>query len=478
MLLERLYDPTLAQATYLVGCERTGEALVVDPNRDLDRTVAAAAAAGVRITQVAETHIHADFASGARALAERVGAQLLLSDEGGDGWRYGFAADAGARLVRDGDRITVGDVRLDVMHTPGHTPEHLAFVVTDAAAASVPAGALTGDFIFVADVGRPDLLETAAGVAGTMDASARALFRSLQRFKALPDFLQLWPGHGAGSACGKALGALASSTLGYERLANWALLEPDESRFVAAVLAGQPEPPRYFARMKVLNRDAPPRTGLPGAPPALADDALAGALDGGALVIDTRPPAAFAAAHAPGAINVPLGRAFATWVGSIADGDAPLYLVVDDACPGCAREAARALALIGIDAVQGAFGAGALEAWRARTGRPLGTVAGISVDDAARAASTGAPLVLDVRGRAEWAAGHLAGAVNVPVGELWRRTHELPRDRPIVVHCQGGTRSAIAASLLQRAGFTHVQNMAAGFAGWSRAGLPSQRDDA
>src|SRR5215208_2616418 len=257
MFLRRFYDEQLAQASYLLGCQATGEALVVDPNRHVEPVLAAAAAEGLRITHVTETHIHADFISGARELAERAGARLLLSGEGGEAWRYRYAADAAAETLCDAGRFMVGRVAVVVRHTPGHTPEHLMFVVTDTASATEPMGALTGDFLFVGDVGRPDLLERAAHVAGTAETSARQLFRSLRRLEPLPDWLQVWPGHGAGSACGKALGAVPQTTLGYERRFNWAFGVADEEAFVRAVLAGQPEPPPYFAEMKRINRDGP-----------------------------------------------------------------------------------------------------------------------------------------------------------------------------------------------------------------------------
>ena len=244
MFFRRFYDDQLAQASYLVGCQATGQALVVDPNRHIEPYLRAAEAEGLRVTHVSETHIHADFVSGARELARRAGATLLLSDTGGADWRYRYAAEDGATLLADGDRFLVGRVEVKALHTPGHTPEHLTFLVTDTTVAGEPMGALTGDFIFVGDVGRPDLLERAARVAGTMETSARQLFQSLQRFAALPDYVQLWPGHGAGSACGKSLGAVPQSTLGYEKRFNWAFAVEDEDEFVRAVLAGQPDPPR------------------------------------------------------------------------------------------------------------------------------------------------------------------------------------------------------------------------------------------
>ncbi|HET8762592.1 MAG TPA: MBL fold metallo-hydrolase, partial [Gemmatimonadales bacterium] len=308
MLLKRFYDDRLAQASFLVGCQATGEAIVLDPNRDADQYIAAARGEGLRITHVTETHIHADFVSGSRELASRSGAKLLLSAEGGADWQYRFARDADATLLHDGDSFMVGNLRFDVLHTPGHTPEHLTFIVTDTPATLRPMGAFTGDFIFVGDVGRPDLLERAAHVEGTMDASARQLFRSLRRFAEQPDYLQLWPGHGAGSACGKALGAVPQTTLGYERVVNWAFGITDEDEFVRAVLAGQPEPPAYFAEMKRVNRDGPAILGAWPDPPTLDPASLRDVLASGGLVVDLRPAAAFAAGHVPGTLNIPLNK--------------------------------------------------------------------------------------------------------------------------------------------------------------------------
>jgi hydroxyacylglutathione hydrolase len=239
MLLERYYDESLAQASFLVGCERTREAIVIDPNRDVARYVKAAAARRMTIRYVTETHIHADYLSGARGLAEAARATLLLSGHGGADWSYRFADGDGVRLVQEGDEITLGAVRLRVLHTPGHTPEHVAFLVTDTAAGDAPMGIVTGDFVFVGDVGRPDLLEKAANVRGSMEQSARQLYASLQRLRTFPDYLQLWPGHGAGSACGKALGAVPQTTLGYERVVNPAFQQATEAEFVRWVLAGR-----------------------------------------------------------------------------------------------------------------------------------------------------------------------------------------------------------------------------------------------
>ena len=222
MLLRYFYDPKLAQASYMVACQTTGKAVIIDPGRNIELYLEAAAEEGVEIIAATETHIHADFVSGCRELAERVGVTLYLSGEGGPDWQYQYLANYPHHLLEDGDSWYIGNIKFEAMHVPGHTPEHLAFRVMDGTALAVPMGIFSGDFVFAGDVGRPDLLETAAGLKGTKEESARALFQSLQRLKHLPDYLQIWPGHGAGSACGKALGAVPSTTLGYERLANWA----------------------------------------------------------------------------------------------------------------------------------------------------------------------------------------------------------------------------------------------------------------
>jgi len=470
MLLERFYDDGLAQASYLVGAETTGEALVVDPLRELEPYLAAASKEGLHITHVTETHIHADFLSGARELVRQTGARLLLSAEGDADWQYRFGPSERAELLRDGDSFMVGEVRVDVRHTPGHTPEHLIFLVTDTAVADRPLGVFTGDFIFVGDVGRPDLLERAANMTGTMEASARALFRSIRLMREYPEYLQLWPGHGAGSACGKSLGALPSSTLGYERLFNWAFQATDEDEFVRAVLAGQPEAPRYFGRMKLLNRDGPPAS----RPGTLDRDAVAIVKrvgDTGTTVIDTRPSEEFAEAYIPGTINIPGGRSFTTWAGSLLSPDRDLALIADS--EGQAVALRRELSLIGMDRVIAWAGAEAFDAWRAG-GCKLDQGRSIT---AHALSSLGNAEIVDVRGESEWNAGHIPGARHVFLGDLPYAADELPRDRPLVVSCQGGTRSSIAASLLRARGFSNVINHAGGFADWQRSGLPVDTPD-
>jgi hydroxyacylglutathione hydrolase len=474
MLFRRFYDDQLAQASYLLGCQATGEALVVDPNRHVEPYLQAAAAEGLRVTHVTETHIHADFVSGARELARRAGARLLLSDAGDDGWRYRYAADDGASLLTDGSTFRVGRIEVTALHTPGHTPEHLVFLVTDTAVASEPMGALTGDFVFVGDVGRPDLLERVAHLAGTMDAGARQLFRSLQRLAALPDYLQIWPGHGAGSACGKSLGAVPQSTLGYERRFNWAFAVREEHEFVRAVLAGQPDPPRYFAEMKRMNRDGPRVLAGLAAPPRIGAGALASVLTAGATVVDTRPAREYLARAVPGTINIPAGRAFTTWAGWLLPYDRDFYLLVNGQAAHGIDALVRELAGIGLDRVAGYGGTDAIDAWR-EAGGPLQTIPAIGLAELMDAMRAGAVALLDVRGRGEWSAGHVPGAINVPLGELEQCVDTLPADRPLVVHCQTGARAAIAVSILHARGRAGVRLYWGGFAEWSAAGHPAEQ---
>ncbi|HLS48239.1 MAG TPA: rhodanese-like domain-containing protein [Gemmatimonadales bacterium] len=473
MLLKRFYDNKLAQASYLVGCAATGEALVVDPNRNAEEYVAAAAGEGLRITHVTETHIHADYVSGSRELAARTGARMYLSAEGGPDWQYEFAAADGATLLRDHDTFMVGNIRIEVLHTPGHTPEHLSFLVTDTAATEAPMGVFTGDFVFVGDVGRPDLLERAAKVANTMEAGARQLYASIQRFKELPDHLQIWPGHGAGSACGKSLGAVPQTTLGYERVVNWGLTSPSEAEFVREVLEGQPDPPRYFAEMKRINREGPRVLGAFARPRAMRPAELSEVLARGAMVVDTRSADAFAAGHVPGMINLPLNKSFTTWAGWFLPYDADFYLLTTDGARAL-DETVRDLATIGLDRVAGWFSTDAIAAW-AGAGRTLETVRQMKPAELAAELGNAPVAVLDVRSAGEWEAGHLPDVPNIPLGQLPGRMAEVPAGRPLVLQCQGGGRSAIAASILQARGIKDVVNLSGGFGAWEQEGRPVER---
>ncbi|HEU4994901.1 MAG TPA: MBL fold metallo-hydrolase, partial [Gemmatimonadaceae bacterium] len=416
---------------------------------------------------------HADFVSGSRELAARTHAHFYLSDEGNAPWKYAFAAASGATLVRDGDTFMVGNIRVRVLHTPGHTPEHIAFVVTDTASASVPMGVFTGDFVFVGDVGRPDLLERAAKIEGTMVAGARTLYRSLQNFKQLPDYLQIWPGHGAGSACGKSLGAIPSTTIGYEKITNWGLANLGEDEFVAQVLAGQPEPPVYFAEMKRINMEGPRLLHGFRRPERLTEDDLVALVQSEAMVVDTRPWSEFAVGHVPGTINIPLNKSFTTWAGWLVPYDRDFHLIVDDRCTDCLDDAVRDLAMIGLDRVAGFFGSDAIATLA--TSGAIEAVPQIAAGALRAVLASGSAAVVDVRGEAEWNAGHLEGAVHIPLGDLAAGLSPLPDTRTIVLQCRSGARSAIATSLLRARGVRNAVNLVGGIEALRAAGYPLVR---
>ena len=472
MFMKRFFEPKLAQASYLIGCPGARAAVVIDANRDIDQYIRAAEAEGVRITHVTETHIHADYVSGSRELAQRTGATLLLSDEGDAMWKYAFAAEAGATLVYNGDTFDVGAVRLEVLHTPGHTPEHIAFLVTDTAAATEPIALVSGDFIFVGDVGRPDLLEKAAKFEGTMEVGARTLWTSLQKAQDWPDWLQIWPGHGAGSSCGKGISAIPHSTLGYERRFNWAFQVKSEGEFVEAVLSGQRDPPKYFAEMKRVNKEGARVLQGFHRPDLQQVDALADALSRGALVVDTRSAGAYAAGHIPGTINIPLNGSFTTWAGWLVPYTQDFYLIVDDAVGTVVETAVRDLAMIGLDRIGGYFDAEVIDAWAAGE-RPLASTPQVTAKDLRASLSHGAVTLIDVRNDGEWLGGHIEGARHIPLGRLGDRVGEIPTDKPIVVQCAAGARSAIGASLLRSRGLDNVINLVGGIGAWVTDGLPT-----
>ncbi|NJL04363.1 MAG: MBL fold metallo-hydrolase [Chloroflexaceae bacterium] len=459
MIFRYFYDNTLAQASYLVGCAATGEALIVDPMRDIQPYLAMAEKEGLRITHVTETHIHADFVSGIRDVAAATGATMYLSDMGDADWKYGFANDPQVILVRDGDAFMVGNIRIEVLATPGHTLEHVAFGLTDTAAADKPMGVFTGDFLFVGDVGRPDLLEEAAGFVGTKEPGARTQYQTVERFKQLPDYLQIWPAHGAGSACGKALGAIPSTTLGYEKLFNPAFQFNDEESFVKWLLADQPEPPRYFAQMKHVNKVGSPLVRDLVVPQQLDRDALDAALADGLLVVDMRSREDYVEAHIAGTLSVPMGNTmFSTYVGWFVDYKQPMYFITPDA------EAVEliliALRAIGIDNVPGYFLPEVVN------GDTVNLPTFTAQELAERMQANGL-MVLDVRGGTEFAQGHIPSATNIPLGYLPRHLDQLPTDRLIVTNCASGYRSQVAASLLRKLGFTDVANLNEGESVWA-----------
>ncbi|HZW11027.1 MAG TPA: rhodanese-like domain-containing protein [Phycisphaerales bacterium] len=469
MFLRMLYDDHLAQAAYVIGCQRTGEAIVIDPERDVDRYIELAQANGLRIVAATETHIHADFLSGTRELAERVGARVYLSGEGGSEWSYGWLdkkAGGGrydAVLLKNGDTFRIGNIELRAVHTPGHTPEHVMFIVTDlGGGATEPMGIATGDFVFVGDLGRPDLLESAAGEHGVKEGFARTLNASAVKFLELPDYLQVWPAHGAGSACGKALGAVPSSTVGYERKFNSSLrLAGKEQDFVSFILSGQPAPPLYFARMKRENRDGVPLLGELPRPRRIAGAELA-VLDGRQVaIVDTRPWPAFRDGHVPGSLWAPIGTQFPMVTGSYIEPDEEIVLVCE---PEQAEMLVRDLVRIGLDRVVG-FGAPSDVSGAAHLERTP-EISAVEFADRMRGQ---APFVLDARNEHEHAEGGIEGAMNIAHTRLAPRIGELPKARPIVCHCRSGVRSGAATAYLRREGYD-VTNLAGGFLAWERAG--------
>lgn len=458
MFFKRIYDEGLAQASYLLGCPEQGVALIVDPRRDTQVYIELAEQHNLRIVAVTETHIHADYLSGARELAALTGAALYLSDEGGTEWQYSFPHHG----LHHGDELSFGTLNIRVLHTPGHTPEHVSFLVTDSVRLSRPVLLLSGDFVLVGDIGRPNLRDEGFGGKGTRFDAARQLLDSLQQsFLTLPDYVQIWPGHGAGSACGNALGGTGSSTVGYELSSAWwasFLLEQAPERFTAEILSNQPDIPAYFARMKRQNREGPgftPRAPLPKlAPQELADK----------ILIDTRPAAAYQASILPDAINISAGPHFETWAGWLIDPEfemRPLVLLAADAAE--AQVLRERLWRVGID-----------------------NIAGYVTDISTSATQTAVPIepselgaypdafILDVRTRAEHAGGHLPGATLIHAGRLPQRLFDLPKDTPIIVYCQSGARSPGAASLLRAHGFRYIQELAGGYTNWLRSSEAAQ----
>lgn len=468
MFFQHVYDKSLAQASYFIGCQEHGVALVIDPKRDVDTYLEIARQNNMKITHIAETHIHADFLSGSRELAALTGAKMYLSDEGGPDWQYQFAHVG----LKHGDEFKLGNLKIEVIHTPGHTPESISFLLTDTPASDKPVMLFTGDFVFVGDIGRPDLLEKAAGMIGTQDLGARQLFKSLDRFSKLPDYIQVWPGHGAGSACGKALGAVPSSTVGYEKIRNWAFqYDDDENGFVKYLLEDQPEPPKYFAMMKKLNKiDRPLLTEVPKLN-KLSIDALKEALNKGVKVIDTRSKAEFAKGFIPGTINIQGNNSFATWMGWLLSYDEPFILIAEESK---LDDLTRKLMRIGMDKIKGYVEG--VEDW-VRAGGTFSKSAIITLDEFRNILSTNHTQIVDLRGASEYKAGHIKGTDNLFIGTLEKNLDKIKKDQQVVIHCQSGDRATIGYSLLAKHGFKNVKNYAGGMNEWAGSGLDVVRED-
>ncbi|MFP9114636.1 rhodanese-like domain-containing protein [Flavobacterium sp. RHBU_3] len=454
MYFQHVYDKSLAQASYFIGCQAKGEAIVIDAKRDIDTYLEIAKQNNMKITHIAETHIHADFLAGSRELAAATGAKMYLSNEGGEGWQYEFEHVG----LKHGDVITVGNLILEILHTPGHTPESISFLLTDKPATDKPVMVFTGDFVFVGDIGRPDLLEKAAGFIGTQEKGARQMYESIQRFTELPEYVQVWPGHGAGSACGKALGAVPSSTVGYELIRNWAFQYADnEAGFIDYLLDGQPEPPKYFAMMKHLNKvDRPLLVEVP-KHSKLSKEAFLQAYQDGIKIIDTRNKVDFAEAHLPGAINIQGNNSFATWCGWFLNYEEQFILIADESQMD---DLTRKLMRIGLDNVYGFIDD--------VTALGIPTESSEIIDIQAFKESVDNPdvQIVDVRGENEFKSGHVKGADNVFVGTLEKNLAKINTNKEIVIHCQSGDRATIAQSIFARNGIK-VKNYSGGMKEWS-----------
>lgn len=463
MFFQHIYDKSLAQASYFIGCQRAGVAAVIDAKRDVDTYLEIAKANNMKITHIFETHIHADFLAGSRELAKLTGADMYLSDEGGSGWEYEFPHIG----LKDGDKIKLGNLTIDVIHTPGHTPESISFLLTDNPAINEPVMLFTGDFVFVGDIGRPDLLEKAAGMMGTKEVGAKQMYESIKKFNALPDFIQVWPGHGAGSACGKALGAVPSTTVGYEKLRNWAFHHKnDEKGFVQYLLEDQPEPPKYFAMMKKLNKvDRPLLTEVPKLK-KLSAETLKENLAKGMKLIDARNKTDFEVGFIPGSINIQGNNSFATWAGWFLKYDEPFMLLADEEQ---LDDLTRKLMRIGLDTIEGYIPDTAT--WT-ETGGSLQKTNLISLEETKRLIQENNVQIVDLRGAAEYKSGHIAKADNVFVGTLPENLDKISKDKKVIIHCQSGDRGTIGYSILAKNGFTNVANFSGSINEWVNAGEP------
>ena len=461
MILKQFYLNCLAHASYLIGDEASGTACVVDPQRDIDQYLAFAKDHHLRIAHVVLTHFHADFIAGHLELRDAAGAAIYL----------GRAANAEYPFtpLGDGDRITLGDVWLEALETPGHTVESISLLVFDRGASpDVPAAVLTGDTLFVGDVGRPDLR---AALGWSANELGGMLYDSVhQKLMKLPDSSLVYPAHGAGSLCGKAISKETVSTIGEQRRLNYALQPMSKEAFIGLVTADQPLAPSYFtydAQLNSRERATLPETLAREVQPLMLSHLLA--LQGvGAQVVDTRDAAQFASGHLRGSINIGLVGQYATWAGTVLDREKPIVIIAD---PGQEGESAMRLGRIGLDMVVGYLEGG----FRSVDAQPELIVATERITPelaVERLGQKDPPLLVDVRSPAERASKRIDGSLSIPLQEMAARVGELPRDRPILVYCAGGYRSSLAASLLQRAGVTQISEIAGGIAAWQAAALP------
>ena len=454
MYFEQFYLGCLAHASYMLASQ--GDAVVVDPQRDVDIYLQAAREHGVEIRHIFETHLHADFVSGHKELAARTGAKIYIG------------ARAGARFphidVQDGFELQVGEIVLAVLETPGHTPESLCFLITDKEKSTKPWAVLTGDTLFLGDVGRPDLSKTHTPVE-----LAGMLYDSLHdKLLALEDDVLVYPAHGAGSLCGRNMRAERSSTIGTERLTNYALQIKSREEFIQQLTSNLPARPEYFLQDAEINRDGAPALSALSELTPISPLQLKSLLDEGVIALDVRPGDQFASAHVPGSINIALSGQFASWAGTVLGLSSRPVLIADSAEQ--LSEAQLRLARVGIEDTRG-YLQGGVKGWT-EAGLPLAVLPQITVETLQQRVQAGESQVLDVRREPEWQAGHLADAAWWPLDNFRVSPPEIDRDAAIAVHCKGGYRSMIACSLLQRAGFRNITNVIGGFDAWQRANLP------
>lgn len=445
LIFKRVFDETLAQTSYILASESTREAIVVDPKRDIDTYLDFAKKENLKITKVTETHIHADFLSGAQELARATGAELLLSGETIKGWEYQIKHTP----LHDKDKINLGKVIIEVMHTPGHTPESLTFLVTDASNSLKPHKALTGDFIFIGDVGRPDLLEKVAGEEGSQDEGAKQLFASIMRFSALPEEIEIWPGHGAGSFCGKSLSDEPQSTLKEEKKNNPALQFPfDEKGFVDYILSDQPTPPKYFSVMKQLNRvKRPLRVEVPKIP-SLRPEELKEAISRGVRVIDTRARSTASTGFLPGSYLIQGSNSLSTFLGSVGDYQEQLVLIAEE--PEV-ESLTRKLMRVGLDNIYGYVST--LKDYKGE----LLEADQVHLAEMKEYLTRDDVQVIDVRSEGEFNQGHISGAINIPFGELKENLDKIDVDKTVIIQCLSGARATIGYSVLKAEGLDQVK---------------------
>lgn len=466
MINDRIFTPGLAQVAYLVADEAARKVAVIDPRRDVDAYITWADERDMQIVAILETHVHADFVSGARELAAETGAPIYASRLGEQEFSH--------EPLDDGTEITVGNVRLRAVWTPGHTPEHMSFLALDPDQGDKPVAIFTGDALFVGEVGRPDLL----GEKETLKLSEQLFTTVNKTFRQLGDDVVVYPGHTAGSACGKNIGDAPYTTIGQEKQSNYAFQLDDKDAFIESVLSGMPQPPTYYPTLKKVNKVGPAYLSELPAGESLSTEEVATRQEAGALVIDTRSPQEFGAGHIPGAVSVGAGPNFAAWMGWLAPYDRELILVVDSESSQETFEQVRTeLRRIGLDTIAGYLEGGS-ESWRSEN-RDISHLPQMSVQDlAADLAKPGNHLtVLDVRSDDEWQNGHISGARHQFVGKLAQGAEaSIDKNEQVAVICGSGYRSGVAASLLLARGYHNLINVAGGMGAWTEAQLPIESD--